>query len=191
MEIKIDKRLIDEAVQDAVAEIKQNFIEKSAIDDIRRILSQNRIATDKYGEVVMWDDIKRVLEDKGYEQECDDCISRKAVLELAAKGNLVSNSNYESVRKAINNLPSVSIRNQRWIPISERLPEKEGRYLCTVGSNHRNPREMYYAPQEWAKESDNATWRSTDGSYVYDWFVEAWMPLPEPYKEVKADASNE
>lgn len=130
-------------------------------------------------------------EDKDYEQECDDCISRKAVLELAAKGNLVSNSNYESVCKAINGLPSASIRNQRWIPVSERLPEKEGRYLCTVGSNYRNPREMYYAPQEWAKESDNATWRSTDGSYVYDWFVEAWIPLPEPYKEVKADASNE
>ena len=75
----------------------------------------------------------------------------------------------------------------RWIPVSERLPEKEGRYLCTVGSNYRNPREMYYAPQEWAKESDNATWRSTDGSYVYDWFVEAWMPLPEPYMAESED----
>ncbi len=28
---------------------------------VRRILSQNRIATDRYGEVVLWDDIKRVL----------------------------------------------------------------------------------------------------------------------------------
>ena len=28
---------------------------------VRRILSQNRIATDSYGEVVLWDDIKRVL----------------------------------------------------------------------------------------------------------------------------------
>lgn len=73
----------------------------------------------------------------------------------------------------------------RWIPVSERLPEKTGRYLCTVGAEYRNPREMYYAPQEWANKSDAATWRSIDGSYVYDWFVKAWMPLPEPYKETE------
>ena len=31
--------------------------------DIRQILSQNRIATDRYGDVVLWDDIKRVFEE--------------------------------------------------------------------------------------------------------------------------------
>lgn len=31
--------------------------------NVRRILSQNRIATDSYGEVVLWSDIKRVLEE--------------------------------------------------------------------------------------------------------------------------------
>lgn len=62
MELKLDKQFIDEAVQDAVVEIKQNFIEKSAIDKIRRILSQKRIAT-IYGEMVLWSDIKRVLEE--------------------------------------------------------------------------------------------------------------------------------
>ena len=75
-----------------------------------------------------------------------------------------------------------------WIPCSERLPEKMGRYLCTVGANFRNPREMYYAPQEWADKSDDATWRSVDGSYVFDWFVTAWQPLPEPYKAESEDA---
>lgn len=72
---------------------------------------------------------------------------------------------------------------QEWIPCSERLPEETGIYLCTVGDTYRNPREMRYAPQEWADEIANATWRDTDGYYVFDWFVEAWMPLPEPYKE--------
>ncbi|SCW70449.1 hypothetical protein SAMN05660484_02601 [Eubacterium ruminantium] len=43
------------------------------------------------------------------EQEpCEDCISREAVLDLAKKGVLVSNGNYESVCKAINDLPSVT-----------------------------------------------------------------------------------
>ena len=63
MELKLDKQFIDEAVQEAVAEIKQNFIEKSAIDKIRHMLSQNRILTDRYGEVVLWSDIKRVFEE--------------------------------------------------------------------------------------------------------------------------------
>ena len=38
---------------------------------------------------------------------CDDAISREDVLNLAKKGVLVSNGNYESVCKAINELPSV------------------------------------------------------------------------------------
>jgi hypothetical protein len=71
---------------------------------------------------------------------------------------------------------------QEWIPCNERLPEEIGRYLCTVGAPYRNPREMYYAPQEWADKSDRATWRSIDGNYVFDWFVEAWMPLPPAYE---------
>lgn len=75
-----------------------------------------------------------------------------------------------------------TIEAPTWIPCSERLPEERGIYLCTVEAPYRNPREMYYAPQEWADKSDNATWRSTDGNYVFDWFVEAWQPLPEPWK---------
>lgn len=37
--------------------------ELKAYRKIRRILSQNRIATDRYGEVVLWDDIKRVIKE--------------------------------------------------------------------------------------------------------------------------------
>lgn len=42
------------------------------------------------------------------QQPCDDCISRADVLALAEKGTLVSNGNYKSVCKAINDLPSVT-----------------------------------------------------------------------------------
>ena len=38
------------------------------------------------------------------QQPCEDCISREAVLDLAKKGILVSNSNFQSVCKAINEL---------------------------------------------------------------------------------------
>ena len=79
------------------------------------------------------------------------------------------------------------ISKREWIPASERLPEKEGRYLCTVGAKYRKVREMYYAPQEWMGKSDKVTWRSIDGAYVYDWFIEAWQPLPSPYKSERGE----
>lgn len=64
----------------------------------------------------------------------------------------------------------------QWIPVSERLPEihnfcqlylvtyKQGQ-ICTA----------FYT------ETNGRSWWSIDG-------VEAWMPLPEPYKEIRNDA---
>ena len=43
--------------------------ELKAYRNIRRILSQNRIATDRYGEVVMWDDIKRVFKEVNADED--------------------------------------------------------------------------------------------------------------------------
>lgn len=71
-----------------------------------------------------------------------------------------------------------TIKQTAWIPVSERLPKENGRYWCTVGTDYRNPREMYYEP----KGKNNRTWASLDRTYVEDCFVIAWMPLSEPYK---------
>jgi len=49
---------------------------------------------------------------KALEQEpCENAVSRQAVLDLAKKGVLVSNGNYKSVCKAINELPPVNPQN--------------------------------------------------------------------------------
>lgn len=52
---------------------------------------------------------------------CEDAISRQAVLALAEKGTLVSNGNYKSVSKAINELPSVTPKPKtgHWILLDE------------------------------------------------------------------------
>ena len=60
-----------------------------------------------------------------------------------------------------------------WIPVTERLPEKEGRYLVTnskIGAWH----------------VDVDFYRPYMGGWMYDQGVTAWMPLPEPepYKGV-------
>ena len=72
-------------------------------------------------------------------------------------------------------------KEQKWIPVSERLPEKDGWYLCAVGSSYMPIRTMCYAPNEWRKDDQN-TWKDTYGYYVFNWFVVAWMPLPKPYE---------
>lgn len=69
-----------------------------------------------------------------------------------------------------------------WIPVTERLPEKEGWYFATVHPD-------YIVPD--SRHTDSLYW--LDGKwwfYDYDarmavWIdpIIAWMPLPEPYTE--------
>lgn len=57
----------------------------------------------------------------------------------------------------------------RWIPVSERLPEKNGAYLITGRQGAVN-KQRYH-----------------DGHWYGNWSVLAWMPLPEPYKAESED----
>lgn len=62
-----------------------------------------------------------------------------------------------------------AMEKTRWIPCSERLPEEKGEYLVSFGKNTKTVIETF------------------DGVYFSErnYFLqpEAWMPLPEPYKE--------
>ena len=81
----------------------------------------------------------------------------------------------------------------KWIPCSKRLPEEENKYLCTCSSDdkmfvlsfHKN----LYAYDRYVFEQYKGTVHP--GFIIYDSIygdtevdVLAWMPLPEPYKEV-------
>lgn len=57
------------------------------------------------------DDVLKALK----QQSCEDCISREDVLDIAKKGVLISNGSYESVCKAINELPPVMPKLQEWL----------------------------------------------------------------------------
>ena len=85
----------------------------------------------------------------------------------------------EALEKTVN-VPDKNVGE--WIPCSERLPDKEGRYLCTVGAEFHPVREMIYEPDEFISEEDRSIWRSIDGLHVFNWFVKAWMPMPKPHK---------
>jgi len=58
---------------------------------------------------------------------------------------------------------------QEWIPVSERLPEKYGKYICTIDVYDRD------------RTVDFVTYDPNLGWYVHN--VTAWMPQLEPWKE--------
>ena len=69
---------------------------------------------------------------------------------------------------------------KQWIPCSERLPDKNGFYLCTT-KDGETILEFNFGNPHYKDEP----------SFVSDFlgrcnpYVIAWMPLPEPYKEIK------
>ena len=111
-------------------------------------------------------------------------IDRQAALdaiEQAAKDN-VADANYhylmgyQDAAEAVEQVPAV----QQWIPITDRLPEYAGVYLCTIQSGEHYsvmmctwiPARQMWMPLMYGNH-DN---------------VIAWVPLPEPYRK---EATNE
>lgn len=117
-------------------------------------------------------------------EPCEDAISRKSIKQKLQEhhdffvnayggfSNLPQNdkSRVDEITNCIAmvvNEPPVTPK-PRWIPVSERLPEKTGLYLVSIG--------------------DLVTTGSFDGhnfrtQTMVRFVPDAWMPLPEPYKE--------
>lgn len=72
----------------------------------------------------------------------------------------------------IEKLPSA----QRWIPVTERLPEKHSSAIVT---------DFGYVTFAYTNNLDE--WMDYDGNRLKN--VTAWMPLPEPYRK-EADHAN-
>ena len=103
----------------------------------------------------------------------DDLISRQQAIDALYN---VDEYNSRSVI-AIKNLPSVQ-PEQRWIPVTERLPEKRGFYLVTekeyrVGDKkHSGKFETKVSFVEFREKWNRASFFE----------ITAWMPLPEAYQ---------
>ena len=128
----------------------------------------------------------------------NDLISRQAAIDALAKempslttpdgcGEFdhdiqITDEAFVDCMQIINELPSAQ-PEQRWIPCSERLPETEEFVLASLTGKYRNITFEHaceiadYADGEWLV-------------YAYphmsaekcEELIEAWMPLPEPYK---------
>ncbi len=118
----------------------------------------------------------------------DDFISRQAAIEAAIEAVNEWFGAYSTVRadmiaEAINNTVPAAQPEQRWIPVSERLPE-DGRQVLVYA------RSVHYALGKYDEM------READGTYKKQWVtfdawkpfytikdVIAWMPLPSPYQK--------
>ena len=96
----------------------------------------------------------------------DDLISRQAAIAVAKQ-----HWYKPDIAKALEDLPSAQ-PEQRWIPVSERLPDPNKAVLISVNGE---------VDVDWFAFDNTGygCWYRTIKSVID---IDAWMPLPEPYK---------
>ena len=111
-----------------------------------------------------------------------DLISRQDAL-----AEFIDDRDVFDIMESIESLPSAD-RPTGWIPVSERLPDDDGRYLVTYPLLRRDDLWVATAwygtpPMPNRPVKGKCFFVSDDewGDVPYDDVV-AWMPLPEPYK---------
>jgi hypothetical protein len=113
--------------------------------------------------------------EKRTETHARDCISRQAAIRIASGYCHPANIAAELAK-----LPPVQ-PEQRWIPVSERLPDYDEEVLTCIESGsveiHRLEKGDY--------------WEYQYGDWTTDLYeVIAWMPLPEPYKPQESEVGE-
>ena len=107
-------------------------------------------------------------------RECEDAISRQAVLDVVENSclDLGEYEDTEAFCYMIRSLPLVT-PTQNWIPVSERLPEKGVEVLATTEWGEVTI--AMYCVTDWLIHEGDTNAETDD--------IIAWMPLPESYKE--------
>ena len=106
----------------------------------------------------------------------EDLISRQAAIDTVLKC-YDNNELFEVYEDKLRALPA----EPHWIPVTER-PDKSGDYLATLIDGTEKWVEIIY----W-NETFGGSWQAVIGDenyYSTIGNVIAWMPLPEPFKEV-------
>ena len=99
------------------------------------------------------------------EEPCEDAVSRKAIKEMLNARGQCSVMTFDHFIELLYKLPSVEIA-QKWIPVSERLPEDGQRVYVTQTFEGGTVAYCTRFPFD-----------KTKGKYII-----AWQPLPPNYK---------
>ena len=121
----------------------------------------------------------------------DDLINRQAALEAIRTmqtyklfaGDDMLLIDQAKAQTELMMLPSVQPERKtgRWIPVSERLPDKRGDYLVTLCGNGEPWVEIALWNETFGGRWQMVLYNDVDYSDISN--VIAWMPLPEPYQE--------
>ena len=109
----------------------------------------------------------------------DDTISRRAAIDALWKALYEYEDETEKQF-----LESEELDEQRWIPVTERLPENDNEVLITVWDAEDDYVEVYkgfYQGHEWWTQWCHGC-SKIKGEPCGENIVIAWMPLPEPYR---------
>ena len=109
-----------------------------------------------------------------------DCISRQEALKICRR---YWHPTFNPIMEEIEKLPSVQ-PEQRWVPVTERLPENDNEVLITVWDAEDDYVEVYkgfYQGHEWWTQWCHGCSKIKDEPCGEN-IVIAWMPLPVPYK---------
>lgn len=109
----------------------------------------------------------------------DDMISRQAALDIYDDYNIaVENGELESYRRYRKQMLALP-PTERWIPCSEEMPQKKGRYIVTVRNIFDNIEVRF---RYW-----NADCNLWSGDQMDE--VLAWCEIPEPWEDKKAEGA--
>ena len=117
-----------------------------------------------------------------------DPIDRQSAINTAQVMYVRCDENIEDYRDLMVESLKVLPSAQQWIPCSERLPEKNGRYLVTRGLKACNAiwNRVYIINYSdlMGLKAEKIWWDGNVGKSDFQKIddVLAWMPLPEPYK---------
>lgn len=75
-------------------------------------------------------------------------------------------------RFVVMNAPTIN--PQKWIPVSEKLPEVGQNVLLSIGKGMFTAEGCLREDGDWCQFRWSTIWA--------DYYVDAWMPLPEPWK---------
>ena len=122
-------------------------------------------------------DINTILKTQHMCKVLDDELTKKDVEDYKSR--------FASVNLAISALEKQL--NGGWIPVSERLPEKEDIYQVTIkyknfAGIHLTVRTAIYENEKWNIHGSQPV--------ISNRKIIAWQPLPEPYKEVENGVEN-
>ena len=115
--------------------------------------------------------------------------ARKKLVELFYDNNVRCDQKIEGLADDVMGIIANGVTVQEWIPVTERLPERDKEVLLIV---HGWEDRLYYtgclhrqeAERSWLTgiESKASDWKIWGFSYLREPIVTHWMPIPQPPK---------